>query len=68
MKNCEMVNAFVDELLRNPDLVMECVALRLSATEYELKLLRADPLRHFVDEREPQQEFPFSVAQKGVDW
>lgn len=59
-----MVNTFVDELLRNPDLVMQAVALRLSATDLELKLLRADPLRHHYVEAERQEQFPYETAER----
>ncbi len=65
MNNIEIVDKFVETLLQNPEMTMEAVALRLSATDLEMKLLKADPCREHYKARDAQQQFPFATAQKG---
>lgn len=62
MSNLDLVNAFVARLLEAPDLTMQAVQLRLSATDYELVLKKADPLKHF--EHPDPYQFPLMTAQK----
>lgn len=57
MSNVELVNTFVEVLLRNPEMTMQAVALRLSATDYELKLLQADPCRRHYNKHQETFEW-----------
>ncbi len=63
MNNAEVVAAFVETLLHSPDLTMQAVQVRLSCTDYELKLLKSDPCRMHYDARDAQQQFPFQTGQ-----
>lgn len=65
MTNQDAVNTFINLLLESPDLVMQAVQLRLSATDYELVLKKTDPLKHFEQEK---PMFPFATAEKGGQW
>ncbi len=47
MSNIEIVDLFVETLLANPHLTIQAVQLRLSATDYEIKLLKGDPLKQY---------------------
>ncbi len=51
MTNIEIVDTFVETLLRAPDHTMEALCLRLSATKYEMVLKHVDPCKHFYDEK-----------------
>lgn len=51
MTNSQVVDTFVDVLLKAPDLTMDALCLRLSATKYEMVLKRVDPCKHFYDEK-----------------
>lgn len=55
MTNLEICNEFTRILLESPDHVLQAVQLRLSATDYELKLLKADPCRMHHEKNEGQQ-------------
>lgn len=68
VSNIEIVEKFVETFLQNPEMTMTAVALRLSATDYELKLLKADPCKMHYIARDAQEQFPFATAQKGVEW
>lgn len=68
MTHKEVVDEFVKLLLEAPEFTMTAVALRLSATDYELKLLHADPLKQHYVEAERQEQFPFATAEKGGQW
>lgn len=52
MSNIQIVDQFVETLLANPECTMKAVQLRLSATDYELKLLHSDPLKPYEKEWE----------------
>jgi len=71
MSNTELVNAFVDALLKAPDLTMQAIQIRLSATDYELRLLKADPCKTHHEKREPHgyqfngELFPLHTGEKG---
>lgn len=56
MTNAEVCNLFISVLMDSPDLTMQQVALRLSATNYELRLLKADPLAPYEKQWERQHE------------
>lgn len=62
MKNVEVVNAFIDVLLQDPQLAMQAVALRLSPTKYELTLKTVDPLKE-CGHPDPYQ-FPINTAER----
>jgi len=47
MKNEDIVSLFVETLLQNPEMTMQAVAMRLSTSRYELKLLKAEPFLEF---------------------
>ncbi len=47
MKNEDIVSLFVETLLQNPEMTMTAVAIRLSTSRYELKLLKAEPFLEF---------------------
>ncbi len=68
MTNKEVCDAFVDALLLSPDLTMQAVALRLSATDYELKLLKADPCKaHWEKKDHPDPYmFPMVTGQRNI--
>lgn len=63
MKNLDIVSEFCRILQENPEMTMEGVALRLSATDLELRLLKADPCREHYKARDAQQQFPFATGQ-----
>ncbi len=64
MSNSDTVNLFIETLLASPLLTMQAVQLRLSMTDYELVLKKADPLKDREKEWEAQKSFPFATAQK----
>ncbi len=77
MNNVAVVNAFVDTLLEAPDLTMQAVALRLSATNFELKLLRCDlagrlerdcwnPPAGFEFDEGGIASFPIKTGERGI--
>lgn len=49
MRNVDVVNAFIDALLKDPENTMTAVRLRLSTSQIELKLCQVDPLRIHSD-------------------
>ncbi len=51
MTNKEVVDAFIDALLENPECTMQQVRVRLSCSDYELVLKCANALKHFDEER-----------------
>ncbi len=76
MSNVDVVNQFVETLLHAPDLTMQAVRLRLSMTDYELVLKKANVLKPFEKEWERTKElqarneaslFPMQTAQKMYD-
>jgi hypothetical protein len=66
MTNTEVVNAFVDVLLRDPDPTMHAVALRLSATDYEMKLLHADPCKVHWEAKGQGELFPMHTGERNI--
>ncbi len=71
MSKIELINAFVDELLLNPNHVVEAVRLRLFATDYELVLKKADPLKPYEKQwdsarKAEEHSFPMATAGKEV--
>lgn len=66
MTNKEVVDAFIIVLLDAPDLTMHEVSLRLSATDYELRLLKADPLKALEKDWEELPLFPLNTGEKGT--
>lgn len=64
MTNTQLVNEFVSRLIEAPDLMMQAVALRLSATDYELKLLKADPCKAHYDGDKTQRVFSFEIGER----
>lgn len=68
-----VIEDFIEELKKSPDEVMTFVRVRLSCTDIELKLLRANPLKPFESQwdsaRKHEDEvylFPLHVEDKGV--
>ncbi len=51
-------------LIKAPELTMKAVQLRLSATDFELTLKKADPLKHF--EHPDPYQFPLETAQRSA--
>ena len=68
MTNVEIVDKFVETLLADPECTMTAVALRLSVTDYELRLLKSDPCKMHYETRDAQKEFQFETAEKGGGW
>lgn len=68
MSNIDLVNEFCRVLLESPMTTMQAVTLRLSMTDYELKLLKADPCKEHYLARDAQKHFPFATGEKGIDW
>lgn len=67
MTNAETVAAFVETLLHAPELTMQCVQMRLSMTDYELVLKKADPLKHFEVEHPDPYQFPVRTGERMVE-
>ena len=65
MTNIEIVDVFVETLLRDPDLTMEAVRLRLSATDYELVLKRAN-LQGDLERAWKEPMFPYMTGERSV--
>ena len=61
----EAIEAFLDELLKKPDEVMQAIQLRLAHTDFELKLLKADPLRIYEKSWE-QPAFPIRTGERNM--
>ena len=57
----KMVTDFVELLLRRPHETMLAIQLRLAYTDYELKLLEANPLKSLEKDWEP---FPIKTAER----
>lgn len=68
MSNAETVDAFVQVLLRAPGHTMQAVSARLAHTDYELKLLKADPLRDCGHGPVPAHlyQFPMETAERSL--
>lgn len=66
MTNLDVVHQFVETLLASPELTMRAVQLRLSASDYELVLKKADPLKHFEVEHADPYQFPFMTGERSV--
>lgn len=64
--NVQTVDAFVETLLLNPEMTMTAVALRLSTSRYELKLLKADPFLEFDQKHPDPYQLPF-VEERNVE-
>lgn len=69
MSNNEIVEAFCKVLLEAPSLTMTAVRVRLSCSDYELSLKKADPLKPFESmwdsaRRAEEQAFPLATAGK----
>ena len=60
--NADVVRRFVEVLLQSPELTMEAVRVQMKCSDYELKLLKADPLKSW---HSVQCQFPMSTGQKG---
>lgn len=66
MSNSEVVGAFIEVLLNSPELTMQLVRTRLSASDYELVLKHADPCKAFEKDWDEQEIFPFAIGMRGV--
>lgn len=73
MTNIEIVEEFLRVLKEAPDLTMSAIRVRLSCTDYELVLKKADPLKPFMsmwDSAKKHEDevyvFPLNVGEKGV--
>lgn len=62
MTNVERVNDFLDLLLGAPEHTMSAVRMRLSLTDYELVLKKADILKPFVKEWDRQRDLEAANA------
>ncbi len=74
MTNREIVDQFIDTLLSNPEQTMTCVRVRLSCSDYELRLLKSDPLKAVREEGDKARlrdqhmyMFPLETGQKSYD-
>ena len=67
VSNTEVVNAFIEVLLKAPELTIQAVQMRLSTTRYEIKLLKAEPYKEADTQETHLYQFPFMTGEKGVD-
>lgn len=73
VSNIEVIEKFLRVLKDAPDLTMSAIRVRLSCTDYELVLKKADPLKPFMSmwdsARKNEDElylFPMNSGEKGV--
>ncbi len=70
MTNEQVCVEFVKVLLESPLTTMQCIQMRLSATNYELRLLRADPLKEYEEKWDEMHSaergaFPLQCGERG---
>ena len=66
--NRPVIDEFIDLLLKDPHGTMQTVQLKLSATDFELRLLQADPLK---EQHVEGESFPIRTGERsngGCGW
>ncbi len=57
-----------EQFLLRPENVVANLNAMLAETDYELKLLKADPCKMHYQARERQEQFPLFTGEKGVEF
>ena len=58
MSHIEIVRAFVQVLLENPEMTATACLHELKGTDYEVKILKADPLKKYHGEFSLETDLP----------
>ena len=65
----QLVSDFIALLERRPLETMQAVQLRLSTSDFELRLLHADPLKEFENGWEKDHKpFPINAGERSISW
>lgn len=66
MKNAEIVDAFVQILLQDPELAIQAVQMRLGNTRYEIRLLKAEPFKEYDAKEDHIYQWPVNTGERGT--